>query len=382
MLKKIIQIKSIKVFCIVILVILMTSISSASLFAHASVERIRVNTIKGTRGSIGYSENQVHQKNLKSGDFIENLTIGAVKITGDLKVRLDKYDGDKPIGECDTVSSISQRFYLSQCFGYDLIPKSDSVKYRKIMNDKRLPYIISPRYTAITTQTPRLKWNHTGSLEYIMSIYDQSSNELKLIFSDKFNEKQFHVESFGTTEGNVSIASIPYPDLNKPLAYDKDYLFSIKSYPSPQKGENDVIDMGDRNIYPAEERQGLVSGLSFKVRKIDMTIEADPLDNVELLLQKSLYANAIDILETLVSGDLRPLSEKTRLYSRLGDLYAESGLNDLANQVYLEAQKHLMYVEGNDIRSDNEKAINYALCNLNYIRNPPQDKKKERACQR
>ncbi|MEL4897519.1 tetratricopeptide repeat protein [Crocosphaera sp. Alani8] len=224
--------------------------------------------------------------------------------------------------------------------------------------DPTIPYIISPRRTALLTNRPTLIWNAVAETDFY---------EVKLI-GPGINWKT-------QTDKN----SIVYSG-EKPLQTNAKYTLIIKT---------------DKNKSSQNDRS-FSDGISFsvlpeeKVEEIEKTVQ--DLDNKELTPEmkglaiayfyqgENLKAEAIEVLEKLIQQE----TVGAEVYRTLGELYQETSLNSWAKDRYEKAWE-LIKNQTNEIEKqaliqvglgethwgegDSEKALEWlSLAKANYER--------------
>ncbi|MEQ9485521.1 hypothetical protein [Coleofasciculus sp. F4-SAH-05] len=200
-------------------------------------------------------------------------------------------------------------------------------------NEPLIPYIVSPRYTRLLGKRPTLRWNAVeGATRYTITLYRKNTEVW-----------QKSVESKQPVEG---VEELSYPSDEKQLEVGKNYQLVVESSngrSSEEENENIVLD--DYDTIPRG-----VSGLTFRLlveadvqsiqdasqkimQKALLSEEDKKIDLAVHYTENNLYAEAIEILNSLVNNG----SQKSYVYRILGDFYAQSGLNLLAEESYLKA---------------------------------------------
>lgn len=232
--------------------------------------------------------------------------------------------------------------------------------------DPLIPYIISPRYTRITTLRPTLKWNSVqGINEYEITICEIKAGKYASCFKPV---------KHSASKQKIEIREYPF---EKNLSIGKEYKLVVKAtqdISSDQEEKNLQMRRGDiRRYYAPESVGGGLSGLNFKVleegtRKgvLDPKLESirqwqEPNNIKEFGIvlayeNNYLYSEAIEKLEHL----LKRTSSDPFMHTKLGDLYAKQGLNSLAEKSFEEAIKQSK-------KSQNEIAMQEAEQSLSKL---------------
>ncbi|MCA1995312.1 MAG: hypothetical protein LDL41_25180, partial [Coleofasciculus sp. S288] len=194
-------------------------------------------------------------------------------------------------------------------------------------NNPQIPYIISPRYTLLLNNQPTFRWNAVEDVEsYTVTLYEVGVSEDHRLW-----------------EESVRSTAMQYPPDQQPLKTGVDYKLVVKA-DNGRSSKEEEVDFSD---YDSIERG--VSGLNFRLieQNLGESVQSLAEENTQqqsaedgkLLIQAYLYAGnglfaeAIEILEAAVeTGTQAPDISRS-----LGDFYAWSGLNLLAEKFYLKA---------------------------------------------
>ena len=187
-------------------------------------------------------------------------------------------------------------------------------RYRPGGSDSRVPYILYPRMTYLLHDRPTFRWNGVeGATRYIVRLLGPGGLEWQ-------------------TE--VSSTEVLYPDEAPPLDWGVKYLVTVEAdngSSSRQDGGGilgfELLDEYDIQDVQAEAAR--IAGLG------ELTEEQQAFALAELYSREGLMANAIATLEALVKEG----SQTALVYRMLGDLYAEVGLNLLAEDRYERASE-------------------------------------------
>jgi predicted negative regulator of RcsB-dependent stress response len=176
-------------------------------------------------------------------------------------------------------------------------------------NNPSVPYLISPRNTAILTQQPNLSWNPVkGATGYRVQIsggevnWTTNVNQPMVIYSGKSPLKPgVFYEVVITANNGVSTKDIDDP------------TFFVLSDSDIRQVKTDIT----------------------QLQQQPLSNESKNLALAHLYRSRDLNADAIDVLEKLVKGG----SKTTAVYQLLGDIYQHISLNLLAKERYLEGLK-------------------------------------------
>lgn len=178
-------------------------------------------------------------------------------------------------------------------------------------NDPTVPYLISPRKTAILTLQPTLRWNPVvGATSYQVQVLGDNVN-----WKTKVQQPQ-----------------VVYSD-KEPLKPGSSYWVKItanngKSNAKEEKRFRQFKVLSDAN------RQRVNADIS-QLQQQALNDEAKTIALAHLYRSNYLNADAIDLLEGLVKKG----SDKVAIFQLLGSIYQRVGLNLLAKERYLEGLK-------------------------------------------
>lgn len=178
--------------------------------------------------------------------------------------------------------------------------------------NKTIPYIISPRNTALLNNRPLLRWNEiSGATAYKVRLQDVG---LTL---------DWQIETTNT--------QIEYPSDKPLLQTGFYYLLSVET----DKGKSSNQEEGfDLSFYVLDiETAELVKTEITKIKQLNLTPEAEGLALAYLYQSYELKAEAIELLEGLVKQG----SQITAVYQLLGNLYLQVGLSNQAKNPYEKA---------------------------------------------
>ena len=177
-------------------------------------------------------------------------------------------------------------------------------------NDQDIPYIISPRRTAVLDSQLELRWNPVpGATEYTVQLIGPDVH----------------------WEMDVNEPQVTYPDVSS-LSPAKDYRVIIESDTGSSSQEDTGSEsasfqvMYENDVALVQEKIATLSNQNF-------SREAHALALADIYIREDLLADAIDALEPLVTDS----SGYFEVYKTLGDLYRYIGLNLLAETRYEKA---------------------------------------------
>ncbi|WP_013323569.1 tetratricopeptide repeat protein [Gloeothece verrucosa] len=209
--------------------------------------------------------------------------------------------------------------------------------------NETIPYIISPRNTALLNDRPLLRWNGVaGATNYIVQIQGGDLD-------------------WKTQNSNTEIVYSGQQPLQKGMRY----LVVVTTDKGTSSEEEQGVTM--RFNILDEEKAKLVQQQAAQIIQQNLTPEAEKLALAILYRQNELRAEAISLLEGLV----KQKSQTMAVYGLLGDLYFEVGLNQLAKQPYLKAWELAKKSEDTEGQADIEKElgmVEYGLGSKNAAR--------------
>ncbi len=195
--------------------------------------------------------------------------------------------------------------------GQPKLTRPNNPRSRSRATNETIPYIISPRNTALLTNRPILRWNAVpGATRY-----------------------QVRVQDAGLTldwQTETSNTQIEYP--GKPLLQpDSYYLLIVETDKGKSSEEEQGTDLSFTllDVQKAESVRTEVAQL----KQQELTQEAEGLALAYLYQSYDLKAEAIESLEGLVKQQ----SQTVAVYQLLGDLYLQVGLSQQAKSPYLKA---------------------------------------------
>lgn len=175
--------------------------------------------------------------------------------------------------------------------------------------DALIPYVISPRNTAVLSDRPQLRWNAVPGV-------------------DRYTVNLMNGETIIWTK-EVQTNQIAYPEEVEPLQPGINYTLAVKAANGRASTEEDT-----------EPSFHLLSSTKAEaVRQAETLLSSQSATEDTVLLKadfytgSELYSEAINTLEALVSQG----TPSAIIYRQLGDLYARLDLNIRAEPYYLDA---------------------------------------------
>ncbi len=177
--------------------------------------------------------------------------------------------------------------------------------------NETIPYIISPRNTALLTNRPILRWNAVpGATRYKVRVQDAG---LTLDWQTETSNTQ-----------------IEYPG-EPPLQPDSYYLLIVETDKGDSSEEEQGTDLSF-TLLDAQKAESVRTEVA-QLKQQQLTQEAEGLALAYLYQSYDLKAEAIELLEGLVKRG----SQTAAVYQLLGDLYLQLGLSQQAKSPYLQA---------------------------------------------
>jgi len=173
-----------------------------------------------------------------------------------------------------------------------------------------IPYVITPRFTGLANSQFPIRWNQVeGANIYRVTL--QGENGLNW-----------------TKEVN---GTETFYDGEQALEPDTFYLVTVEAdnatSSDDDQGKSFAFFLANNDVINSVETE------SAKINNSDLTSENKVIALANLYDQTNLNADAIATLEKLVSEG----TQTALVYQMLGDLYAETGLNSLAEESYYKA---------------------------------------------
>ena len=216
--------------------------------------------------------------------------------------------------------------------GTPIVTRPNSRRSPSRAPNETIPYIISPRNTALLTNRPILRWNAIpGATRY-----------------------QVRVQDAGLTldwQTETSNTKIEYPG-EPPLKPNSYYLLIVESDTGKSSEEEQGADLIFTLLHPKTAKSvGTEVG---KLKQQQLTQETEGLALAYLYQSYDLKAEAIELLKELVKLG----SQTTAVYQLLGDLYLQVGLSQQAKSPYLQALEIAQQTE--DVEGQAEAQVGLA----------------------
>lgn len=190
-------------------------------------------------------------------------------------------------------------------------PRPNSPRVAPRAPNETIPYIISPRNTALLNNRPILRWNAVpGATRYTVQVQDAS---LTLDWQTETNNTE-----------------IEYPG-EPPLQPDSYYLLIVETDKGNSSEEEQGTDLSF-TLLDAQEAESVRTAVT-QLKQQQLSQEVEGLTLAYLYQSYDLKAEAIELLEELVKQG----SQTTAVYQLLGDLYQQVGLSQQAKSPYLRA---------------------------------------------
>jgi hypothetical protein len=250
--------------------------------------------------------------------------------------------------------------------------KGEIISYRK-GGDEEVAYLISPRYSIITTSDPIIRWHHLKEIDsYQVSLYrgtDKSAVWTRSISLADYPSKKLH---------NVEIIEMKYPDCidNSCLIKEGlDYYIQVTGQSKARSISSEELLLNPDQYPPMEGFGTRISNsgdLEFRLTRPSNTESNSTVDDAYLLIgslaKKNMFYDAIQKNEELAQ------QEKNAFRTRqLGDLYLENGLNQIAENVYEEAEKYLVKISDPKQKAEERELLESSLQNLKQARASKRD---------
>lgn len=217
--------------------------------------------------------------------------------------------------------------------------RPDSLRSPSRAPNETIPYIISPRNTALLTNRPRLRWNAVaGTTRY-----------------------QVRVQDAGLTldwQMETSQTQIEYPG-KPPLQTNSNYSLIVET----DKGDSSAEEQGtDLNftLLDAHKAESVRSQVA-QLKQQKLTKEVGGLALAYLYQSYNLKAEAIELLE----GLMKQGNQTAAVSQLLGDLYLQVGLSQQAKSAYLQALELAKRSEDVEGQAEAQVGLGEAYSQLN-----------------
>ena len=206
--------------------------------------------------------------------------------------------------------------------------------------NETIPYIISPRNTALLNNRPILRWNAVpGATRYKVRVQDAG---LTLNWQTETNNTQ-----------------IGYLADKPPLQPGYNYSLIVETEQGKSSEKEEGIDLSF-TVLDTQEAESVRTELD-KLKQLKLTQEAATLGLAYLYQSYDLKAEAIKLLETL----LKRGSQLGAVYQLLGDLYLQVGLSQQAKNPYLQAMELAKQTEDIEGQAEAQEGLGEAYYGLN-----------------
>ena len=212
------------------------------------------------------------------------------------------------------------------------LPNSNNTTRRPTGNTEtalaKLPYLITPRETAILTNRPRLRWNAvSGATNYTVNIdgvsWEAQTNKTEMVYPGQL-----------------------------PLEAGRRYRVTIKA----DNGESSTDDALVGFTILDEQTKKTVLDAVKTVQQQQLSPEEAGLVLAHLYRGYKLYGDAVEVLEGLVKQGGRVAT----VYQLLGDTYLEIGLPQLAKKTYENGLKLATNTENLAVQAEIQSGLGMA----------------------
>ena len=176
-------------------------------------------------------------------------------------------------------------------------------------NNPDIPYVVSPRRTAVLDSQPLLSWNPvSGAVSYTVQV----------------------VGSEITWETQTTDTEVRYTGESLIAGAEYQVIIEADNGPSSQLDEGSETATFEL-IYP--EDWEIVQTAIANISEQNISAEIQALALANLYIREDLFAEAIDTLEPFAAAETNTFG----VYQKLGDIYRYIGLNLLAEERYQQA---------------------------------------------
>ncbi|NEQ81723.1 MAG: tetratricopeptide repeat protein [Moorea sp. SIO2I5] len=208
-------------------------------------------------------------------------------------------------------------------------------RHRTRDSNQTIPYIISPRNTALLNDRPVLRWNAVeGATSYRVKV--------------RGRDLDWNTET-SDTEIEYSGSSL------QPDSY---YLVIVETDTGKSSKGEQGADL-TFTLLDAQNAESVETEVS-KLKQQPLTEEAEVLGLAYLYQHYDLKAEAIALLEGLLKGG----SQKAAVYQLLGDLYQQVGLSQQAKRRYLQALELVKGTENLERQAQAQFGLGQVECSL------------------
>lgn len=176
-------------------------------------------------------------------------------------------------------------------------------------SDPEIPYVTSPRRSAVLDAHPVLRWNAVpGAMNYTVQVVGPDAN----------------------WETKVSSTEVQYA--GSPLTAGLEYRVIVEA----DNGRSSQLDAGAETamfeVLYTEDIENLQAEIA-KLTEAELSGEAEAFALADIYIREELFVDAVNTLEPLVASS----SNTLQVYQDLGDIYRYIGLNLLAEERYEQA---------------------------------------------
>lgn len=188
-----------------------------------------------------------------------------------------------------------------------LYRKGQGIGRTRSGEDSTLPYLISPRNTALLGRQPLLRWNNINTAPYQVTVSGGGVN-------------------WSTT---VSQAQIIFPGDRQPIKPGFRYRVTIVAKDGRRTAQDDPVSF----TFLSDEQVRHVQQEVQQIKQLSPEPAAQVLAVAFLYQQSDLKAEALDLLESAIKKGI----QTTTTVQLLGELYQQSGLPRAAKDRYVKA---------------------------------------------
>jgi len=283
-------------------VFLFSALLSSATPAFAQPEGL--NYISNLKGSVQIK--QPNRSNYQKANFGDQLRVGT-------RIRVDK--GAMAMVTCSNATNVQvptgkESLLQDVCKGSDrpvLYRKDQKAGPTRSGEDSTLPYLISPRNTALLGHQPLLRWNNIHTAPYQVTVKGGEVN-------------------WSTT---VSQAQVVFPGDRQPIKPGFRYRVTVVAQDGKKTAQDDPVSF----TFLSDEQVRQVQKEVQQVQQLSLDPAAQALALAFLYQHYDLKAEAIDLLEAASKKGI-PMTATTQV---LGELYQQSGLPRSAKDQYVKA---------------------------------------------
>lgn len=183
------------------------------------------------------------------------------------------------------------------------------INYRKGGSDPKIPYTTTPRYTLISSDKLTFRWNKVdGASQYLVKLEGKDIN----------------------WQTQVKGTEVAYSG-EQPLESGVDYVFTVETNTGVSSLDDESGKLGFRLI--TTEQNESLQKIKAEINQSNLSKSEKAIALAKKYDQLNLNAEAIEILEKLKDSN----NKNAQVYQLLGNIYAKTGLNLLAEKNYTTA---------------------------------------------